>query len=257
MGREPDDIRAERLAILLRKLDGHLDRQATRRRQEIVKRGSSVRQWRRVPPRQTAIPDMRLAVTSSLPLYFELCPEAIRFLATADRVAEILPVAEDLDWSVAVIGLCKAFEVEVIRRLLEPLRDQLRGLDLDSDIAEPRTRELALYVAGKTSRPPALGTVVHSLALAGADTPAATLSPLLTAIRDAAVEAKSEWLIGNSGFVSEVRQLTRRYRNRAVHVDLLVRSDFEACREMLFGTEGVFPRFQLPAIKFASALIVR
>jgi hypothetical protein len=166
----------------------------------------------------------------------------------------MLPRGSDLDWSVAVIGLCKAFEVEVIRRLREPMRDQLRTLDLIRDFGDRVTRELALYVAGKTSRPPALGTIAFIFGLAGKASAATSASPLLEAIRGAAVAGKSDWLIAGGGFAATVRDLTRQYRNRAVHIDSLGRPDFDMCRELLFGSAGVFPTFYSHAYQFANAL---
>src|SRR5436305_495281 len=44
------------------------------------------------------------------------------FLRTADDIASYLRSSTDLDWSAAVIVLCKAFERETVQRILLPLR---------------------------------------------------------------------------------------------------------------------------------------
>lgn len=50
-----------------------------------------------------------------------LSETTLRFLATADHVSRSLSSEANLDWSPAVIGLCKAVELEVIERLIRPL----------------------------------------------------------------------------------------------------------------------------------------
>ena len=50
-----------------------------------------------------------------------LSPEALRFIATAEHVAGQLESNAQLEWSPAVIGLCKAVEAEVVDRILRPL----------------------------------------------------------------------------------------------------------------------------------------
>ena len=50
-----------------------------------------------------------------------LSAKAMRFIATADHVARQLQAEPQLEWSPAVIGLCKAVEVEVGCRILRPL----------------------------------------------------------------------------------------------------------------------------------------
>ena len=46
-----------------------------------------------------------------------LSAEAVRFIATAEHVAVKLQADPQLEWSPAVIGLCKAVEAEVVTRL--------------------------------------------------------------------------------------------------------------------------------------------
>src|SRR5690606_11144024 len=58
-----------------------------------------------------------------VPLVEQLGPEAQRFVATAEYVAGQLSATAALEWSPAVIGLCKAVEVEVLRRVAEPWRE--------------------------------------------------------------------------------------------------------------------------------------
>lgn len=58
-----------------------------------------------------------------------LSEESFRMLATADALVAPLEQGTDLDWSAGVIMLCKAVEVELGKRLFEPLRAASQGLD--------------------------------------------------------------------------------------------------------------------------------
>ena len=50
-----------------------------------------------------------------------LTPRAVRFIATAEHVGAELQSEPHLEWSPAVIGLCKAVELETVSRILIPL----------------------------------------------------------------------------------------------------------------------------------------
>jgi hypothetical protein len=63
-----------------------------------------------------------------------LSEAAQRMLATAHAVTAARRGATGLDWSVAIIGLCKAVEVEAVHRIAEPLR--LAANDQDRPLAE-------------------------------------------------------------------------------------------------------------------------
>ena len=56
-----------------------------------------------------------------------LAPETVRFIVTAEHVAGQLQSEPQLEWSPAVIGLCKAVESEVVSRILIPLAHTTDG----------------------------------------------------------------------------------------------------------------------------------
>jgi hypothetical protein len=217
-GTDPDDIRAEKLADLLL---GFVVAKGGERG-----RGVPGLQYRAMPAAQAAV---------SLP-WPPLCHEAERFVRTASEVAHALEDVADLDWSVAVLGLCKAFEVEVVRRLVEPLRQRLHETDLGADLANPDTKELALYISGRSRRLPALGTIAFTFGRAGALV--SQPSVLLHEIREFSQEA-SDWLVNIPGFSASVLDLTSRFRNPAVHLDTLNRHDYEECHELILGWSGL------------------
>jgi len=236
-GSDPDDVRADLLDQIMETFAEQFRKPL--QRTVLLMSLVGVRQYPRAETvRHYAF--KRFGVEATRPeLVLHLCPEAVRFLATADAVANMLRTATELDWSVAVIGLCKAFEVEVARQLLDPLREELKWHDLSRDINDPRTRELARYAAGHTHRPPPLGTTAFVFGLAGEADPATSDSVILQAIRGFAARNGSDWLVSSRGFVGHVRALTRRYRNPAGHIDRMERADFDKCRDMLFGVGGV------------------
>lgn len=98
-GTDPHDVSADRLAELLLACVSH---EAIRQAAERL----------RLAENRTSV----------------LSPQALRFLATSDYVAGRLDAASDLEWSPAIIGLCKALEVELVRRLIDPLKDVVQGM---------------------------------------------------------------------------------------------------------------------------------
>ena len=127
-------------------------------------------------------------------------PKALRLLATAEYVASQLAHTTDLDWSAAVIGVCKAVEIEVIHRILEPLAGATGGGDLASDIADKDIGRIAKYCAGRNSKPPELGAVRHFLQTAAHSQERQASSPVLKAFR--AVMRRwphGDWILARDG----------------------------------------------------------
>ena len=77
-----------------------------------------------------------------------LSAEALRFVATAEHVAGQLEAEPQLEWSPAVIGLCKAVEVEVVRRILQPLRAGGSNEGLSADRGDKDPGRVAAFCIG-------------------------------------------------------------------------------------------------------------
>ncbi len=95
-----------------------------------------------------------------------LSSRSLQFLATSDYVAQSLDDRPSLDWSPAIIGLCKAFEIELDKRVIDPLKQIAEGVDLSVDINDKDLGRVAKYCAGQMSIPPELGVVRHFFATA-------------------------------------------------------------------------------------------
>jgi hypothetical protein len=183
-----------------------------------------------------------------------LSPKAERFVHTAEFVAAQLGDEDGLEWSPAVIGLCKAVELEVLRLLFEPWCQQASGRDLSEDAADKNLARVAKWCQDHKSKPPELGTMAYTLAvLAGSRRRAA--GALGSALRDVARgSADSEWLLSADGLAHELDVLREEYRNRAAHLDALDASDYASCRERVLGDNGLLARLvaAVPPISWAS-----
>ena len=73
--------------------------------------------------------------------------EAVRFIATAQYVAGQLQADPQLEWSPAVIGLCKAVEAEIVWRILRPLADRTSREDLSTDKNDRDLGRVAAFCA--------------------------------------------------------------------------------------------------------------
>jgi hypothetical protein len=92
-----------------------------------------------------------------------LCPEAVRFIATAEYVATQLAASAQLEWSPAVIGLCKAVEAEVVSRVCRPLAAATSEQDLSVDKSDKDIGRVAVFCAEPQRKPPELGAFSHFL----------------------------------------------------------------------------------------------
>jgi hypothetical protein len=92
-----------------------------------------------------------------------LSAEGLRFIATAEFVAGQLDASPQLEWSPAVIGLCKALETELVSRVLKPLARLAAREDLTADKGDKDFGRIAAYCSGLAHKPPELGSFSHFL----------------------------------------------------------------------------------------------
>jgi hypothetical protein len=168
-----------------------------------------------------------------------LSVEAVRFVATAEHVARQLQADPQLEWSPAVIGLCKAFEAEVVYRILKPLAVRASREDLSSDKNDKDIGRVAAFCADPTRKPPELGTFSHFLQTAIHSSQRRETSALLRSfLKLTADYTGSHWILEPGGLHGTLALLTANFRNRAAHIDELGRRDYLDCRELVIGSEG-------------------
>ena len=179
---------------------------------------------------------------ASTPDAAQLADAAQRMLATAHAITASLRKATELDWSVAIIGLCKAIEVESIHRIAEPLRLAVSNADISIEMRDPDFARIARYCVGK-AKAPELGSLAHFLRTAANSKKRATTSTLVAALRSLArAWPGADWLFTDDGFTAEVEHLTREYRNPAAHTALLDEEDFARCADLIQGDDGLLWR---------------
>lgn len=180
---------------------------------------------------------------ASAPHYTQLSGAAQQMLATAHAVTPALRSATGLDWSVAIIGLCKAVEVEVVHRIAEPLRLAAGGQDLTVEMKDEDFARVARYCKGVTENAPELGSLAHFLRTAVNSKKRAETSALVAALRAVTKPWPSaDWLFTNDGFIAVIGQLTSEYRNPAAHTALLDEEDFVLCSMLVLGQDGLLWR---------------
>lgn len=192
-----------------------------------------------VTPDQIAAAQQRLATNAAHRL---LSPAAQQMLATTEAVRATLVNMTGLDWSAAVIGLCKAVEVEIVRRIAEPLRDATKQADLAGDLADKDFARFARYCAGRAPAPE-MGSLAYMLGVAARSKRRATHSPMLTALtRLGTGWTGGEWILAADGLAEQANALTRQFRNPAAHTAVLDKDDFDRCRDLVQGENGLLGR---------------
>jgi hypothetical protein len=175
----------------------------------------------------------KAAITTSLEeIMHKLHTDTVLFLHTADTLAAALR-EYDLDWSPAVIMLCKAFEKETNVRLLAPLREKTSGRDLKGDISDEDLGRIARFCSA-AGQPPELGTLGHFLNTAIHSKQRRASSILLQSFYELVSDwPRSQWLVDEFGLSAALKKLTREFRNPAAHIEKLSESDFGNCRNFV------------------------
>jgi hypothetical protein len=168
-----------------------------------------------------------------------LSSEALRFISTAEFVAQKLDSFPQLEWSPAAIGLCKSLEVEVVHRIIHPLAVSTSESDLTTDKVDKDLGRVATYCADTARKPPELGVFAHFLRTAIHSQERRLESLLLRSFFKLATNwTGANWVLNPTGFLEALGAVIT-VRNRAAHTEELSREDYLRCRTKVIGTEGV------------------
>ncbi len=171
-----------------------------------------------------------------------LTPTTMRFFATSECVAETLTKEPNLDWSPAIIGLCKAFELELVERLINPLKDYCQEVSFtEQDLKDKDFGRIASYCSGKPMKSPELGVINHFISTAINSKERLDTSNFLKLgfIRFLSKLPNHNWIIDKRGLSSGIQVLTTNYRNKAAHTDELEEQDYQKCKDLVFGDNGI------------------
>jgi hypothetical protein len=136
--------------------------------------------------------------------------------------------------------LCKAVEVELVARLIEPLRTASQNSDLQVDIDDMHLGRIARYCARRTVTPPEIGAIRHFLQTAASSKRRQASSPLIGRLRAVVVRwPNSDWLFDVDRGLRVMAELAMRFRNRAAHTDELTAEDYSAGEDLVAGPEGM------------------
>lgn len=176
-----------------------------------------------------------------------LSPHSLRFVASSEYASNAFQSGPDLEWSPVIIGLCKAVEAEVVERIIIPLSRAVAGISLDADIRDKDIWRVARFCADSmTAKPPELGSFAHFLQTAVNSESRRATSPIFRALFQLfASWPDAGWLTEAQGLHASIDRLTKDYRNRAAHTDSLTQSDYNACRELVIGPNGILWRIIL------------
>jgi hypothetical protein len=179
-----------------------------------------------------------------------LAAHSLRFVATAEHVAAQLDSDLQLEWSPAVIGLCKAVEAEVVGRILVPLAILTASEDLSEDKKDKDIGRIAAYCIDSERKPPELGAFAHFLQTVSHSQERRETSRLIRCFLSLVADwTGSTWILDPQGFHRALATLTTSYRNRAAHIEELCRQDYIDCREHTFGKEGLVWRLVIATEK--------
>lgn len=183
-------------------------------------------------------------------LFRQLSEPAQKALATAEAVTNSLRAATGLDWSAAVVCLCKAVEIEAVQRIAVPLQGASRDLDLSADLQDKDLARLARFCVGRAPAPE-LGSLAYSLRVAGSSRRRASTSRLLQVLLAFTATVRAgDWLLSANGFPEVLDNLSKNFRNPAAHTRVLDEKDYDACFDVVLGEGGL-----LPALVSATARI--
>ena len=172
-----------------------------------------------------------------------LSPEAVRFVATAEHVARQLESEPQLEWSPAVIGLCKAVESELVTRIVGPLASRAVGVDLEADRNDGDIGRVTAFCMDKGKKAPELGVFAHFLqTVIHSRRRRETSATIRTFLRLAGDWSGANWILDPAGLHQSIVTLTTTFRNRAAHTDELGSDDYCRCRELVIGSQGVIWR---------------
>lgn len=170
-----------------------------------------------------------------------LSDKSLKFIGTSEAVAKLLKQETNLDWSAAIIGLCKSFELELVQRIVEPLKKYVtdNNIDLSEDFKDKDFGRISKYVGNRNNIPPELGTIRHFLNTAANSKSRLETSNLLKAMKSLIENwANARWIIDKNGLINSIQLITKDYRNKAAHTEELNGQDYQKCKELIIGKNG-------------------
>ena len=163
-----------------------------------------------------------------------------KFLATAEFLKQTLPEGEFLEWSPAVICLCKAVENELINKFILPLKQIAITEKIIPKDYDKRTQRLEKYIFGLNGVPPEIGSIAFFSELIAKSQSFRNTSSTFVLIKFFSEKRPlSSWLYSENGAHLPLQELVGNFRNNAAHIKELTKKDYLDCEELTLGSDGV------------------
>lgn len=177
----------------------------------------------RIGPYQKALSDGERGLTSA----------TNRFLATARFLKTQLPKGDHLEWSPAILCLCKAVESELVDKFLNPVKSMAEQMQIQLTEFDRRTKRVEQYVLGQSDQAPELGAICFFLDLLASSDKFRQQCQLSPAIAKTSVARPFfEWYLDTKRCALPLKELVSKFRNKAAHLTELNEADFLACEAL-------------------------
>lgn len=170
----------------------------------------------------------------------------IKYLATADFLGKKLPKDNFIEWSPAIMCLCKSVESELISKIFLPLKKIALENSYKSNFEDKRTIRIEKFVSGNTDVSPELGTISFLFNLLANSEEWKKNNKLFNIIK-IFLEKKpfSEWFYSKNGASKSLDELCKKYRNISAHISDLTKDDFDKCYLIVNGKDGILEKIFL------------
>lgn len=164
----------------------------------------------------------------------------IKFLATAEFLEKNMPEGEYLEWSPAIICLCKAVESELIHKFINPMRELGSKEKINADELDKRTQKFEKYIFALNDTPPEIGSIAFFTKLISSSESYKKQSKALKIFKVyCQMRPFSDWLYSTDGAPIELNKLVEDFRNKAAHLSNFNKKDYEICLNLTNSQNGV------------------
>ena len=166
--------------------------------------------------------------------------KTLRFLASAEYLSSKIEEDYSLDWSPVIIGLCKAFENELVEKIIRPFKSHCKSIDISNDLKDNDLSKIAKYILTDDAKEPELGTFAHFLqTVLNSKSRRQTSNLIKTFYEFLADFPYSNWILDKSGLLSAIISISNNFRNKAAHIEELGKDDYFSCKILLLDKSGI------------------
>jgi len=166
-----------------------------------------------------------------------------KYLATANLLYEKLPKREYIEWSPAILCLCKSVENELINKIISPLKKIASETINENPSEDKRTIKIEKYIYGKSNIPPELGAISFLFELLSNSEKWKQNNPIFNLIKSYCQKRPfSDWIYSKNGAAKSLNELCQKYRNIAAHISDLKIEDYEKCLSLVCAKNGILDK---------------